>query len=177
MNEVNPVKSFNYSGRVKKHYIRTPPFTILILILTSWDYRMSTPSVSGHHVVHILMMITNSTKNSKLCKKSSGARNHYTLKKQKQTNITGVFTFSRPKLKIAPELLTKFPLGKLWLHLTLLSGFPYAFGSKYRTKQKTELEWEIETGISIQYLSSFIFIFVNFKKRKHSYPKILPQQL
>lgn len=50
--------------------------------------------------------------------------------KKKQTNITRVFTFSRPKLKIAPELLTKFPLGKLWLHLTLLNGFPYAFGSK-----------------------------------------------
>lgn len=89
--------------------------------------------------MHILMMITNSTKNSKLCKKSSGAWNHYTLK-NKQTNITGVFTFSRPKLKIAPELLTKFPLGELWLHLTFLNGFPYAFGSKYRTKRKTELE-------------------------------------
>lgn len=175
MNEVNPVKSFNYSGRVKKHYIRTPPFTILILILTSWDYRMSTPSVSGHHVVHILMMITNSTKNSKLCKKCSGARNHYTFKKTKTNKHYRSFYIFKTKIKDCTRITHKISTWQIVASSHFAQWFSLCLWQQVQNKTKNRIRmrnrnWDLDTV-------PFIFIFVNFKKRKHLYPKILPQQL
>lgn len=177
MSEVNPVKSFKSSGRVKKHYIRTPPFTILILILTSRDYRMSTPSVSGQHVVHILMMITNSTKNSKLCKNCSGARNHYTFKKTKTNKHYRSFYIFKPKIKDCTRITHKISTWQIVASSHFAQWFSLCLWQQVQNKTKNRIRmrnrnrnWDLDTV-------PFSFIFVNFKKRKHLYPKILPQQL
>lgn len=150
MNEVNPVKSFKYSGRIKKHYIRITPFTILIVILTSWDYRMSTPSVSGHHVVHILMMITNSTKS---------------------------FYIFKTKIKDCTRITHKISTWQIVASSHFAQWFSLYLWQQVKNKTKNWIRMRNRNWDQDTVPLSFIFIFVNFKKRKHLYPKILPQQL
>lgn len=120
------------------------------------------------------MMITNSTKNSKLCKKSSGARNHYTLKKKKNKHYKSFYIF-KTKIKDCTRITHKISTWQIVASSHFAQWFSLCLWQQVKNKTKNRIRmrnrnWDLDTV-------PFIFIFVNFKKRKHLYPKILPQQL
>lgn len=95
-------------------------------------------------------------------------------KTQKNKHYKSFYIF-KTKIKDCTRITHKISTWQIVASSHFAQWFSLCLWQQVKNKTKNRIRmrnrnWDLDTV-------PFIFIFVNFKKRKHLYPKILPQQL